>query len=137
MNWVFNRPNTCDLGRMSRLIMFLLTQSTQVSSGSNKPYYQKSLGLADGTFIRLGRSTVKADADIIEELKWQSRDISYDQLPLYHTSAEDLDGTKAQYFLDHRRNGITSPLNEDTLRSYEIIKKEHMAAKIQVHVNYP
>lgn len=97
----------------------------EVSSGTNKPYYQKSLGLAEGTFIRLGRSTVKADANIIEELKWQSRGISYDQLPLYHTTIEDLDNTKIQYFLDHRRNGITSALTEAVLRSYEIIKKEH------------
>jgi len=97
----------------------------EVSSGTNKPYYQKSLGLSEGTFIRLGRSTIKADADIIEELKWQSRGISYDQLPLYHTTIADLDSSKIQYFLDHRRNGITSPLTEDVLRSYEIIKKEH------------
>lgn len=97
----------------------------EVSSGTNKPYYQKSLGLSEGTFIRLGRSTVKADADIIEELKWQSRGISFDQLPLYHTAVEDLDSTKIQYFLDRRRNGITSQLTEDVLRSYEIIKKEH------------
>ncbi len=97
----------------------------EVSSGTNKPYYQKSLGLAEGTFIRLGRSTVKADANIIEELKWQSRGISYDQLPVYHTTIEDLDNTKIQYFLDHRRNGITSNLTEAVLRSYEIIKKEH------------
>lgn len=97
----------------------------EVSSGINKPYYQKSLGLAEGTFIRLGRSTVRADANIIEELKWQSRGISYDQLPLYHTTPEDLDDTKIQYFLNHRRNGISSPISEEILKSYEIIKREH------------
>lgn len=97
----------------------------EVSSGTNKPYYQKSLGLSEGTFVRLGRSIVKADADIIEELKWQARGISYDQLPLYHTTIEDLDSAKIQYFLDHRRNGVSSPLTEDVLRAYEIIKKEH------------
>jgi ATP-dependent DNA helicase RecG len=98
----------------------------EVSSGTNKPYYQKSLGLSEGTYIRLGRSTVKADADIIEELKWQSRGISYDQLPVYHSSIEDLDSEKIQNFLDHRRNGISSPFNKDLLLSYEIIKKEHV-----------
>lgn len=98
----------------------------EVSSGTNKPYYQKSLGLSDGTYMRLGRSTVKADANIIEELKWQARGISYDQLPLYHTTFQDLDSAKIQYFLDHRRNGITSPLTEDVMRSYDIIKKEHI-----------
>lgn len=97
----------------------------EVSSGLNKPYYQKSLGLSEGTFIRLGESNVKANADIIEELENQSRGISYDQLPLYHTTNEDLDTAKIQFFLDHRRNGIKSPLTEDLLKSYEIIKKEH------------
>ncbi len=97
----------------------------EVSSGTNKPYYQKSLGLSEGTFMRLGRSTVKADANIIEELKWQARGISYDQLPLYHARVEDLDESKIQFFLDHRRNGITTPISDDILRSYEIITKEH------------
>lgn len=97
----------------------------EVSSGTNKPYYQKSQGLSEGTFIRLGRSTVKANAELIEELKWQSRGISYDQLPLYHSTIEDLDITKIEYFLNHRRNGVSSPITEDALLSYEIIKKEH------------
>lgn len=97
----------------------------EVSSGTNKPYYQKSLGLAEGTFVRLGRSVVKADANIIEELKWQSRGISYDQLPLYHSTVEDLDRDKIQYFLDHRRNGVSSPITEEIMKSYEIIKREH------------
>ncbi len=97
----------------------------EVSSGTNKPYYQKSLGLSEGAFIRLGRSTMKADANIIEELKWQSRGISYDQLPLYHATIENLDSSKIQYFLNHKRNGVISPLTEDVLRSYEIITQEH------------
>lgn len=97
----------------------------EVSPGTNKPYYQKSLGLSEGAFIRLGRSTVKADANIIEELKWQSRGISYDQLPLYHSTVDDLDHAKIQFFLDHRRSGVASPLTDTILRSYEMIKKEH------------
>ena len=98
----------------------------EVSSGTNKPYYQKSQGLSEGTFIRLGRSTCKANADIIEELKWQSRGISYDQLPIYHTTIEDLNIIKIEYFLNHRRNGINSPITEEVLLSYEIIKREHI-----------
>lgn len=104
----------------------------EISSGTNKPYYQKSLGLAEGTFIRLGRSTMKADANIIEELKWQSRGISYDQLPLYHTTIEDLDSEKIQFFLDHRRNGNSTPLTESILRSYDIIKKEHTTDDVTI-----
>ena len=40
----------------------------EVSSGMNKPYYRKSEGLNKGTYIRLGRSTLRATTDIIEEL---------------------------------------------------------------------
>ena len=39
----------------------------EVSSGMNKPYYRKSEGLDKGTYIRLGRSTLRATSDIIEE----------------------------------------------------------------------
>lgn len=97
----------------------------EVATGLYKPYYQKSLGLSEGTFIRLGRSTVKANADIIEELKWQSRGISYDQLPIYHATFEDLDESKIEFFLNHRRNGVSARITEEILYSYEIIKKEH------------
>ena len=98
----------------------------EINSGNSKPYYQKSLGLSEGCFIRLGRSTVKANAEMIEELKWQSRGISFDQLPLHHATGDDLDSSKIDYFLNHRRNGIESPVSESVLTSYEIIKKEHI-----------
>src|SRR5476649_2083811 len=32
----------------------------EVSAGMNKPYYRKSEGLDRGTYVRLGRSTVRA-----------------------------------------------------------------------------
>ena len=83
----------------------------EVVSGTNKPYYQKSLGLEKGTFVRLGRSTVQANADIIEELKWQARGISYDQLPLYHADRDKLDFSQIEHFLSRRRNGAEARIS--------------------------
>ena len=97
----------------------------EVSPGSNKPYYQKSLGLDKGTFVRLGRSTMQANADLIEELKWQARGITYDQLPMYHATIEDLDPSKIQEFVKQRRNGAKVRINDELLISYQIITKEH------------
>lgn len=96
-----------------------------VAAGTNKPYYQKSLGLENGTFVRLGRSTVRANADMIEELKWQARGISYDHLPLYHASGNDLDLHQVESFLAERRNGATARINNELLLAYHLLTNEH------------
>jgi ATP-dependent DNA helicase RecG len=41
----------------------------EVSQGMTKPYFVKSDGLTNGTYIRLGAMTVKATAEIINELQ--------------------------------------------------------------------
>ena len=97
----------------------------EVSSGSNKPYYQKSLGLDKGTFVRLGRSNMQANADLIEELKWQARGITYDQLPLYHAHLDHLDTDKIHEFFKQRRNGAKAKVTNEMLLSYQIIAQEH------------
>ena len=56
----------------------------EVSSGMNKPYFIKSKGLEKGTYVRLGRSTLRATSDMIEEklkkanLPSQSKIVLYD-----------------------------------------------------------
>ncbi|MCB1107690.1 MAG: ATP-binding protein [Chlamydiia bacterium] len=70
----------------------------EVSSGMNKPYYRTSEGIGKGTYVRLGRSTVKASADMVEELKWQTRGRSFDLMPVYHAKEEDLDPAKLMHF---------------------------------------
>lgn len=102
----------------------------ELSAGSNKPYYQKSLGMDKGTFVRLGRSTMLANADLIEELKWQARGITFDQLPVYHSSVDNLDDMKIEAFITHRRSGANASINEELLKSYQIVTKEH-------HTLYP
>ncbi len=98
----------------------------EVSSGSNKPYYVKSEGLEKGTYIRLGRSTLQANADIIEELKWRSRGLSYDTMPVYHAILKDLDLDKFKKFLALRKSDRKGKKNiDDLLLSYHLITHEH------------
>jgi len=97
----------------------------EVSPGMNKPYYKKSIGLVKGTYMRLGRSTVNIKEDMIEELKWQSRGISYDEMPLYRTTKNDLDNSQIEKFLMDRKNGAKVKLTDKVLLSYNILALEH------------
>jgi ATP-dependent DNA helicase RecG len=59
--------------------------------GSNKPYYLKSKGKAEGTYVRVGSSNRKASLEMIEELERQRRKISFDSLPQYDLSVKDIE----------------------------------------------
>jgi len=98
----------------------------EVSTGANKPYYIKSEGLEKGAYIRLGRSTMPANADTIEELKWRSRGLSFDTLPVYHATIKDLDLKAFNEFLALRKSDRKGPKNiNDLLLSYQLITHEH------------
>lgn len=57
----------------------------------NGPYYQKSMGLERGTFIRLGSSNRAADPEMLEELKRQAQNLCFDETPLLGMSSEEID----------------------------------------------
>ncbi len=99
----------------------------QVSEGMNKPYYIKSEGAEGGTYIRLGRSTLRATSGILEELKWQSRGKSFDTMPVYQALLDDLDMTQIEHFLKKRKKGRSK--NNDSfnqvLKSYYLVAEEH------------
>ena len=97
----------------------------EVSSGSNKPYFRKQEGLENGTYIRLGRSTVRATIDLVEELKWQAHGKSFDCMPVYRTNEEDLDHKKIEGFLEKRKDRNSKKITKDTLLSYYLITQEH------------
>lgn len=97
----------------------------EVSSGSNKPYYRKQEGLEKGTYIRLGRSTVRATIDLVEELKWQSHGKSFDCMPVYRTNEDDLDHKKIKEFLEKRKDRDSKQITQDALLSYYLITQEH------------
>ncbi len=93
----------------------------EVSEGMNKPYYRRSEGLEKGTYLRLGRHTILANQDIIQELKWRSSGIDFERLPISQATIEDLDTPSIENFLSHRKNAGIAQLNEQTLKSYGII----------------
>ncbi|MFA6915055.1 MAG: RNA-binding domain-containing protein [Parachlamydiales bacterium] len=96
----------------------------EVSSGMNKPYYIKSMGMEKGVFVRLGRSTMKANVDMIEELKWSSRGLHFDLSSLYHSSANDLDMDAIENFFSLRK-GKKKSFIDTILVSFNIINEEH------------
>lgn len=97
----------------------------EVSSGMNKPYYRKSEGLDKGTYVRLGRSTLRATSDLIEELKWQSRGRFFDEMPVYHSSKDDLNEKKIYDFLNSRKTTKIINISNEILKSYQLIIEEH------------
>lgn len=97
----------------------------EVSSGMSKPYYRKAEGLEKGTYIRLGRSTVRATADMVEELKWQARGRSFDMMPVYHAKEEDLNNKQILEFLSSRKVSKVKKISSEILISYELIINEH------------
>ena len=98
----------------------------EVSKGMNKPYYRRSEGLENGVYIRVGRHTLRANADLSEELKWQSRGITFDALPTYQASIEtDLDKTKIQDFFQKRKGRPKVKVTPELLEAYELNIREH------------
>ena len=65
--------------------------SIKIPPGAQKPYYMKSKGIEDGTFIRVGSTNRKADYEWIEDLRRQSSNISYDTLVEYQMETQQLD----------------------------------------------
>lgn len=96
-----------------------------VSAGMSKPYYRKSEGLNRGTYIRIGRSTVKATPEIIDELKWHSHNIDFEKMPIYRADLKAIDEALVQNFLDTRKNHAKANVSQEVMRSYSIITEEH------------
>lgn len=105
----------------NRLVLII-----EVSMGMNKPYYFTSEGLQKGTYIRLGRNTVRADAEIIEELKWTSHGKSFDMMPVYAGKEQDVYLELVKQFL--KTKGAYKSISKQLLHSYHLLIEEHMRA---------
>lgn len=62
-----------------------------VFPGSKKPYYIKSIGVKNGTYIRFSSTNRVASSDIIEELARSTRNISFDKEIFYDGKVESID----------------------------------------------
>jgi len=97
----------------------------EVFPGPQKPYYVRSETLDKGVYVRLGRSTVRAASEMIEELRWQSRGKSYDVMPLYHATLNDLNEQAIQQFLKKRKGKKQIPNDKEALFAYNLAAIEH------------
>ena len=96
-----------------------------VSRGGQPPYKITHLGLDDGVYIRLGRNTVKANIESIQELQWRSRGVSYDGVPEYHAEMEIIDLNKVLQFLRARKVGYAErKIGDDIWLSYKLADKQ-------------
>lgn len=91
----------------------------KIHARSVTPYYLKSLGKEKGTFIRVGSSNKLADRDIIEELERRKRNISFDSIPFYEASIEELDLTSFTK-LYHEKTG--KKINTSSFSKLGLIK---------------
>lgn len=98
----------------------------EVSPGMNRPYYVREGTHAKDVYVRLGRSTLLAKPDMIEELKWQSRGLTYDSMALYHYKESDLDERAIKSFFKERKGSKKLPDDLKTaMVAYNILAHEH------------
>ena len=92
-----------------------------VVRGNLKPYFLKSHGKADGTYVRLGATNRIAGFETIEELERQKRYISYDEEICYDIEFAKFDISP----LLERFERMGKPLNNEKLANLKLTKTEH------------
>jgi ATP-dependent DNA helicase RecG len=103
-----------------------ITIVIEVSAGLYKPYFIKSRGLQEGTYIRLGPTTVQASEEIIRELQALSHGRSPDELPVYSAREEDLNRDKMLTFFERRKKeGFSNKDIRSLLLSNRLLAEEH------------
>ena len=96
----------------------------EIRPGQNTPYYLKSVGALDGTYIRVGATTRKAESEKVQELILFGTHRSYDELitkDAEPASKKDIDHLCK---IIRRYNGSERPVTVDNLVSWKLLKKE-------------
>lgn len=96
-----------------------------VSSGMTKPYFITTEGLNNGTYCRIGTQTVKATPEMIQNLQWQSRGKSQDEMPIYHANQDVLDADSIHNFFRKRKQEATEYSYDELLFHYNLLTNEH------------
>ncbi len=104
----------------------------EVSAGMNPPYFRTSEGVEQGTYVRLGRSTLRAGTDMIEELRLHARGRHFDELIMHHSSLDDLDQERVTAFLKVRKVKSRHLFSEEVCRSYSLVAVEHSQLYVTV-----
>ena len=90
--------------------------------GSLKPYHLKNKGELEGTYIRVGSTNRKADIEIIEELRRQRMNISFDETSVIDALVEDLDARIIKSYLNKREEVRDIPRVEPGVEFLKKIK---------------
>ncbi len=93
----------------------------EVFRGSLLPYYLKSEGKNNGTYIRIGNTNRKAGFENILELERQKRNVSFDEEADYEVKLENLDLNP----LEEEFKKIGKSLDKDKLLNMKLIKNEN------------
>ncbi len=97
----------------------------EVSSGMTKPYYLTSEGINKGTYCRIGTQTIKATPEMLQDLQWQTRGRSPDEMPIHHAHSEDLDTESINTFMSKRIQHAKEYSHDELLYHYSFLLKEH------------
>ena len=100
-----------------------LVVAIQVSPGSQKPYYVRNEGPDNGVYIRLGPTTHRASAEMIDLLRWQARGRTFDSMPCFQATGLQLQMASLKKFFANRPSTPTEP-TEALLESYQILVRE-------------
>jgi len=94
----------------------------QVMGGTNKPYFLKSVGIKNSSFIRIGSTTRKASQEIIEEMRREAHGYSYEEEIIPSLSINDLDKNAVKYFLQKIN---FARFEKDVLTKWHVLKKNN------------
>lgn len=88
----------------------------QIHPGMSKPYYLKSSGMIDGTYIRVSGLTRKAEEFTIQELRLEGTNRSFDQQKAGGAISEKEINKVCKRIYEHARDNCTTQEEADSLK---------------------
>jgi predicted HTH transcriptional regulator len=110
-----------------------LLLKVEVYPGRLKPYHLKEKGEMEGTFVRVGSTNRKADPEIIEELRRQRMNISFDETAVQEAGIEELEPENLAFYFRMREKVRGIPENEI---NSNFLKKKRFALQLNGSI-YP
>lgn len=104
-----------------------LLLKVEVYPGRLKPYHLKEKGEMEGTFVRVGSTNRKADPEIIEELRRQRMNISFDETAVQDVGMEELEPENLAFYFRMREKVRGIPENEI---NNDFFKKKRFALQL-------
>lgn len=94
----------------------------RIAKGNTPPYYLKSKGEEEGTYIRVGSSNRKATPELLEELYRKRSNVSFDSVTVYE---KKLDKLAVNSFREQFEEILGEELTTTTLEKLNLIHREN------------